>query len=207
MVVVLEGDGNLAPVPDASGRIVDSTPAVRSARLLSAADLRRPLGGTVTVDRAALPEDDEPARLLHAVRERFVRRAEEHGGQIDVAVPDGLVAVADRVRLEQALGNLVDNALCEKIDRPFGVESIETVRGAGYRLRTDGGGRSRGRSWPSLAVIGRPDAPPLLRAACSRSSTKGSGDTGSSGSRTSVTRGVVTIRPPAAAARARRAGA
>ncbi len=29
--------------------------------------------------------------------------------------------------------------LREKIDRPFGVTSIETVRGAGYRLRTDGG--------------------------------------------------------------------
>ena len=30
--------------------------------------------------------------------------------------------------------------LREKLDRPFGVESIETVRGAGYRLREDGGG-------------------------------------------------------------------
>jgi two-component system, OmpR family, response regulator len=29
--------------------------------------------------------------------------------------------------------------LREKIDRPFGVCSIETVRGAGYRLRKDGG--------------------------------------------------------------------
>jgi two-component system OmpR family response regulator len=29
--------------------------------------------------------------------------------------------------------------LREKIDRPFGVESIETVRGMGYRLRKDGG--------------------------------------------------------------------
>ncbi len=29
--------------------------------------------------------------------------------------------------------------LREKIDRPFGVASIETVRGAGYRLRADGG--------------------------------------------------------------------
>jgi two-component system OmpR family response regulator len=29
--------------------------------------------------------------------------------------------------------------LREKIDRPFGVTSIETVRGAGYRLRKDGG--------------------------------------------------------------------
>jgi two-component system OmpR family response regulator len=29
--------------------------------------------------------------------------------------------------------------LREKVDRPFGVQSIETVRGAGYRLRRDGG--------------------------------------------------------------------
>jgi two-component system OmpR family response regulator len=42
--------------------------------------------------------------------------------------------------------NVVDvfvRYLREKIDRPFGVESIETVRGAGYRLRPDGG-RPRG---------------------------------------------------------------
>jgi two-component system, OmpR family, response regulator len=31
--------------------------------------------------------------------------------------------------------------LREKIDRPFGVRSLETVRGAGYRLRPDGGRR------------------------------------------------------------------
>jgi two-component system OmpR family response regulator len=30
--------------------------------------------------------------------------------------------------------------LREKIDRPFGLTAIETVRGAGYRLRRDGGG-------------------------------------------------------------------
>jgi two-component system OmpR family response regulator len=38
--------------------------------------------------------------------------------------------------------NVVDvyvGYLRQKIDRPFGVESIETVRGAGYRLRADGG--------------------------------------------------------------------
>jgi two-component system, OmpR family, response regulator len=39
--------------------------------------------------------------------------------------------------------NVVDvyvRYLREKVDRPFGVESIETVRGAGYRFRADGGG-------------------------------------------------------------------
>jgi len=38
--------------------------------------------------------------------------------------------------------NVVDvyvRYLREKVDRPFGRASIETVRGAGYRLRTDGG--------------------------------------------------------------------
>jgi two-component system OmpR family response regulator len=38
--------------------------------------------------------------------------------------------------------NVVDvyvRYLREKIDRPFGRDSIETVRGAGYRLRRDGG--------------------------------------------------------------------
>ncbi len=38
--------------------------------------------------------------------------------------------------------NIVDvyiRYLRGKIDRPFGVRSIETVRGAGYRLRSDGG--------------------------------------------------------------------
>ncbi|MGZ8647596.1 MAG: response regulator transcription factor [Solirubrobacteraceae bacterium] len=30
--------------------------------------------------------------------------------------------------------------LREKIDRPFGLSALETVRGAGYRLRKDGGG-------------------------------------------------------------------
>jgi len=29
--------------------------------------------------------------------------------------------------------------LREKIDRPFGRSSLETVRGSGYRLRADGG--------------------------------------------------------------------
>ena len=38
--------------------------------------------------------------------------------------------------------NIIDvyiRYLREKVDRPFGVHSIETVRGSGYRLRQDGG--------------------------------------------------------------------
>jgi two-component system, OmpR family, response regulator len=42
----------------------------------------------------------------------------------------------------ESRSNIVDSYvrfLRDKIDRPFGVESIETVRGVGYRLRRDGG--------------------------------------------------------------------
>ena len=42
----------------------------------------------------------------------------------------------------ESRSNIVDSYvrfLRDKIDRPFGVESIETVRGIGYRLRRDGG--------------------------------------------------------------------
>jgi two-component system OmpR family response regulator len=43
----------------------------------------------------------------------------------------------------ESRSNVIDvyvRYLREKIDRPFDVESLETVRGAGYRLRPDGGG-------------------------------------------------------------------
>jgi two-component system OmpR family response regulator len=42
----------------------------------------------------------------------------------------------------ESRSNVVDvyvRYLREKLDRPFGVESIETVRGTGYRMRADGG--------------------------------------------------------------------
>jgi two-component system OmpR family response regulator len=45
-------------------------------------------------------------------------------------------------RDQENRSNVVDQhvrALRDRVDRPFGVESIETVRGSGYRLRRDGG--------------------------------------------------------------------
>ena len=58
--------------------------------------------------------------------------------------PDALAAAAARGRVGHGLesrSNVVDvyvRYLREKIDRPFGRTSIETVRGVGYRLREDG---------------------------------------------------------------------
>ena len=54
---------------------------------------------------------------------------------------DQLLAAAWDLGYEQR-SNVVEvyvRYLREKIDRPFGVKSLETVRGMGYRLRRDGG--------------------------------------------------------------------
>jgi two-component system OmpR family sensor kinase len=61
-----------------------------------------------------LPVRREPisaAAVLDAISARFGPRAAECGVALDISAPDGLGLVADRLRIEQALGNLVDNAL------------------------------------------------------------------------------------------------
>jgi two-component system OmpR family sensor kinase len=65
-------------------------------------------------DAEGLPLRSEPVRVrdvAERVGARFDRRAAERGRTLDVEAPNGLEVVADRVRLEQALTNLVDNAL------------------------------------------------------------------------------------------------
>jgi signal transduction histidine kinase len=48
---------------------------------------------------------------LDGIERRFARRAEERGRRIEVAAPASLVLRADRLRLDQAIGSMVDNAL------------------------------------------------------------------------------------------------
>jgi two-component system, OmpR family, response regulator len=70
-----------------------------------------------------------------ALLETFMRRPGQVLGQLQ------LLESAWDLGYEQR-SNVVEvyvRYLREKIDRPFGVKSIETVRGAGYRLRRDGG--------------------------------------------------------------------
>ncbi len=64
-------------------------------------------------DQGALPLRTEPVgvgELLSIVTERFARRAQELGQEID-ARPTSASVAADPARVEQALANLVDNAL------------------------------------------------------------------------------------------------
>jgi heavy metal sensor kinase len=65
-------------------------------------------------DRSQLPLDRErvPVQpLLDAVAARFRGRADDEGRTIEVEAADVLDVSADRLRVEQAVGNLVDNAL------------------------------------------------------------------------------------------------
>ena len=65
-------------------------------------------------DRGRLPLRLEPVSveaLFAGIRSRFEWRAGELGKTVTSAPADGLVVEADRMRLEQALANLVDNAL------------------------------------------------------------------------------------------------
>lgn len=51
------------------------------------------------------------AEVLEGVARRFSRRAEEGGRAIEVSADPGLALDADRLRLDQAVGSMVDNAL------------------------------------------------------------------------------------------------
>ena len=57
------------------------------------------------------PEPLELRELLERVAARFADRAGERGRTISVDADDGQSVYADELRLRQALGNLVDNAL------------------------------------------------------------------------------------------------
>jgi signal transduction histidine kinase len=65
-------------------------------------------------DKGVLPVEPEPLEvreLLATVTRRLSDRAREADRPLEVDAPDGLVVAADRLRVEQALTNLVENAL------------------------------------------------------------------------------------------------
>ncbi|MET0939655.1 MAG: ATP-binding protein [Gaiellaceae bacterium] len=69
--------------------------------------LARAEGGELPVRR----EPVSAAELIDGIAERFRPRAGDAGRVIETGAEDGLVIHVDRLRAEQAVGNLVDNAL------------------------------------------------------------------------------------------------
>ena len=117
------------------------------------------------------PRALDAAELLGTVRDRFAGRAAETGRALAVAAPAGLALRGDPLRLEQALGNLVDNALrhgagavtlsARAVDG--GVELAVADAGAGFdpafarrafeRFSRADPARGRGGSGLGLAIV------------------------------------------------------
>jgi two-component system, OmpR family, sensor kinase len=101
-------------------RHADSKEELRDALRSTAAEVDRltQLAGDMlliaSADRGALAlrvETLDADALLNAVVSRFEWRAEREGRPVRAQAPPGLQLRGDRLRLEQALGNLVENAL------------------------------------------------------------------------------------------------
>lgn len=56
-------------------------------------------------------EPTDVRELLETVCQRFRKQAEAHGRAIELEAPEGLQAEIDPLRIRQAIGNLIDNAL------------------------------------------------------------------------------------------------
>jgi len=125
-------------------------------------------------DEGQLRLDAKPVRaqeLLDTVARRFERRAQAAGLALEVEAPSELTTVGDPVRLEQALGNVVDNAVrygagtvrLEARRQNGDVELCVSDQGAGFdpeflphafeRFSRDDGGRVRGSTGLGLAIV------------------------------------------------------
>ena len=97
--------------------------------LASTADGRLPLQTTTFT----------AGELLEGVARRFRPRAESAVRALEAVSPPGLAVTADRLRLEQALGNLVDNALRHG-DGTVRIEAVADGRGVALRISDRGAG-------------------------------------------------------------------
>jgi signal transduction histidine kinase len=111
------------------------------------------------------------ADMLTAVATRYRRRAHDAGREIDVDAPADFAVLADRIRLEQALANLVDNALrhgagtirVTAAQGSHGIEVHVTDEGNGFpaeflhhafeRFSRPDQARSRGGAGLGLAIV------------------------------------------------------
>jgi two-component system, OmpR family, sensor kinase len=99
------------PGSESSLRAALHSAGVETDRLAQLADdlllLARANAGAFPLRRSRI----EVADLFDAVAARYHRRAEEAGRRIEIDVSGSPAILADRRRLEQAIGNLVENAL------------------------------------------------------------------------------------------------
>ena len=116
--------------------------------------LARAEGGELPVRR----EPVSAVELIEGIAERFRPRADEAGRVIETSAEDGLVIPVDRLRAEQAVGNLVDNAMRHGRGRIL----VEARRGGDstveLRVRDDGQGFPQGLTAHAFEPFSRGDA-------------------------------------------------
>jgi two-component system, OmpR family, sensor kinase len=121
-----------------------------------------------------LPLRREPVdvrELLEQTRQRFSERARSEGRSLSVDAPSRMSASLDPLRMRQALGNLVDNALrhgsgtvvLSARSRPDGVEMAVSDEGSGFsdelaprafeRFTRGDAARTRGGAGLGLAIV------------------------------------------------------
>jgi two-component system OmpR family sensor kinase len=111
-------------------------------------------------DQGRLPirhEEVDLQELLGAVRSRFLVRARDHGADIAVLPAPAVTALADSLRLEQALGNLLDNALRHG-GRRVSLQAIAMDEVVELHVRDDGPGFPAGFLGRAFERFARADA-------------------------------------------------
>ena len=120
---------------------------------------------------AVRPVELDLTQELRRIAGRFERRAFQEGRSLIVKAPDGCRVRADPQRLEQALGNLIDNALrygsgpitLTATPRPTGIELHVSDTGPGFsdsfiadafdRFTREDHARSRGGAGLGLSIV------------------------------------------------------
>jgi signal transduction histidine kinase len=102
----LAAGGDPAAAREALAGCVEETDRIR-ALLDALLDISAAEAGVLSIR----PEPVDAAALLAGVAELYAPVAEDKAIRIEVAVPAGVVAQADAVRLRQVVANLVDNAV------------------------------------------------------------------------------------------------
>ena len=125
-------------------------------------------------DRGRVPvrrEEVDMAELVGGEVEAFAARAAKAGVSIEARVPTGLRASVDPLRIRQAVGNLVDNAL--HATPPHGTVTVEVVHADG-RMSLEV--RDTGEGFPAAFL--RNAFEPFARSDASRSRPDGDGGAG-----------------------------
>jgi signal transduction histidine kinase len=145
----------------------ERTPAELEAALRSAAEetdrlsqlaedllvLARAEDGQLPVRRERL----SAAAVLQDVRERYARRADQAGRPLELRAEDGLALEADRLRVEQALGNLVENALRHGGGRIL-LEAVAVDGRVELHVRDEGAGFPQGFIADAFEPFSRTDS-------------------------------------------------